>query len=189
MVHSLRDSLVPYLEPCTLSWGSSGAVYLILGAKDSILAPETPSWDHVPHPGFKYPIFWPCITYWAVYPNLGAMYPITGSVPYLRAQVPHPWAVNPVLEARNPSQGRDLSNRLQMPLPGRHGTGDTSPQWPQLLSSRPYPSSWQGVDNHSFLCSPAGPMLLAEMTVIVIIVICTEGVRPGIGMSCTPGEL
>ena len=150
-------------------------MYFILGAKDSTLAGRYPILGSCTHPGFKYPILGPCITYWAVYPTLGAMYPVTGSVAYPRAQVPNPWAVNPVLEARNPSQGRDLSSRLQMPLPRKHRAGDTSPQGPQPLSSRPYPSSWQGVDNHSFLCSPAGPMLLAEMTVIVIIVICTEG--------------
>lgn len=49
------------------------------------------------------------------------------------------------------------------------------PQWPQLLSSRPHPSSRQGVDNPSFLCSLAGPMLIAEMTVTVIIVIRPDG--------------
>lgn len=45
------------------------------------------------------------------------------------------------------------------------------PRWPQSLSSRLHSSSRQEVHNHSFPSSPAGPMLIAKMTVITIIVV------------------
>lgn len=113
--------------------------------------------------------------FWAVYPILGAMYPIPGSEPYPRAQVPHPRAVNPVLEARGPGGSGDLLSRLRMPLPGRHRAGDASTtvaSAPQQQATSVFQAT---VDNHSLLCSLAGPMLIAEMTVTVIIVICPDG--------------
>lgn len=117
---SQGQALYPILRPCTLSWGSSGAMYFYSGSQRPSLSWQagTPSWDHVTtlgsstvswghasHTGQCIPPWVPCT------PSLAVAYP--------RAQVPNP--SEPVLEARNPSQGRDLSSRLQMPLPG--GTG------------------------------------------------------------------
>lgn len=122
MVHSLRDSLVPYPEAMYsllgVIWGN---VYFILGAKDSILAGRYPILGSCNHLGFKYRILGPCITYWAVYPTLGTMYSVTGSVAYPKGPSTQSLGSEPCSGGQEPrSQGRDLLQQTaNAPLPGR----------------------------------------------------------------------
>lgn len=75
-----------------------------------------------------------------------------------------------------------------MPLGGT-GLVRHLPGCPQPLSSRLQPSSRQGVDNHSFSCSPAGSVLMAEITVLSYHCYLHSGVNAGFGASCAPGAL
>lgn len=106
-------ALYPILRPCTLSCESSGAMYLILGAKDSILAA-------------RYPILGPCTPPWLQVPYLGAMHHILGSVSLLGCHVPHHWQCSLSQGPSTPSSGSEPCPGGQEPQSGQGSVQQTA---------------------------------------------------------------